>query len=266
MNSPDGSKSPIPCVFPKRKPEDIVVNTAYRILYEDECLIAVDKPSPLAVHAVGSYKEKNLLTLLGRVEKYQGLELRIVNRLDAETSGLVIVARTREAASRIGKQFQNRKVSKEYQAIVFGIPQDKTGEIALPLGLESENECHYRIHDPEGEKAVTRYEVIGEGNGYAFLKINPLTGRMHQIRAHLAFIGHPVVGDKLYINRNVFKRYIQFGWLDEMLEIVGMNRLALHASRLSLVHPLTGKALEFSAGMPEEFLLFMNSVGLLPCP
>jgi 23S rRNA pseudouridine1911/1915/1917 synthase len=241
-----------------RTEADLYVETGYKVLWEDEFFLAVDKPVPLPVHAVGRFKEKNLLSLLIR-DMGPGPEgLRIVNRLDSETSGIVLVAKSGQAAGKLGTLFENRQVTKEYHAVVFGTPASLEGTITTPLGTKAENSQHIRTADPEGEKAQTDYQVLSGAGGYSLLKVMPQTGRTHQIRAHLSFLGHPIVGDKIYIDPKIFERYIHEGWLEEMRPVVKTERLLLHASQLEFRHPVTSEAVKFTSAIPPCFDLFLN--------
>lgn len=241
-----------------RAEEDLYVETGYRVLWEDEFFLAVDKPAPLPVHAVGRFKEKNLLSLLIR-DLGPGPEgFRIVNRLDSETSGLVLVARSGFAAGKLGTLFEKREVAKEYHAVVFGVPAACEGTVSMSLGTKKENSQHIRTSDPGGEKARTDYQVLSGAGAYSLLKVIPRTGRTHQIRAHLALLGHPVVGDKIYIDPRIFERYIHEGWLEEMRPVVKTERLLLHASRLAFRHPVTGEPVKFTSAIPPCFDLFLN--------
>ncbi len=241
-----------------RTEEDLYVETGYQILYEDECFFVVDKPSPLPVHPVGRFKEKNLLSLLKRDLRPGPEGFQIVNRLDSETSGLVIVSKSSFMAGRLGLLFEKRQVLKEYQAVVFGIPPVEEGTISISLGIRTESGHNIRTPDPDGETARTDYQVLGNFGDYALLKVVPRTGRTHQIRAHLAFLGHPVVGDKIYIDPRIFERYIVEGWQENMRPVVKAVRLLLHATALEFRHPVTGTAMRFAAEMPSCFDEFLN--------
>jgi len=241
-----------------RTEEDLYVETGYRILHEDEFFMAVDKPAPLPVHAVGRFKEKNLLSLLIRDLRPGGEGLRVVNRLDSETSGLVLVAKSAQAAGRLGVLFENREVAKEYHAVVFGVPGAQTGTISVPLGLKVESGHNIRSFDPAGENAQTDYQVLSSAGGYSLLKVMPRTGRTHQIRAHLSFLKHPIVGDKIYIDPRIFERYIREGWREEMRPVVKAERLLLHASRLGFCHPMTGAPVNLTSEIPPCFDAFLN--------
>lgn len=269
-----------------RTEEELYVETGYKILYEDECFLVVDKPSPLPVHAVGRFKEKNLLSLLIRDLRPGGEGLRIVNRLDSETSGLVLVAKSSQMAGKLGVLFEKREVAKEYHAIVFGTLESESGTISQSLGWnveggpntdqskrsgdrgrpgclrskenKSQGGHNIRSADPEGEKAQTDYQVLSRAGEYSLLKVMPRTGRTHQIRAHLSSLGHPIVGDKIYIDPRIFERYVHEGWMEEMRSVVKTERLLLHASRLIFRHPATGKLVAFTSAIPSCFDSFLN--------
>ena len=241
-----------------RAEEDLYVETDYKILYEDAFFLVVDKPAPLPVHAVGRFKEKNLLSLLIRDLRPGGEGLRIVNRLDSETSGIVLVAKSAQMAGKLGILFESRQVAKEYHAVVFGTPEAREGTISTSLGLNTESGHNIRMEDPRGETAQTDYQVLSTAGGYSLLKVMPRTGRTHQIRAHLSFLGHPIVGDKIYIDPRIFERYIHEGWLEEMRPVVKAERLLLHASRLEFRHPMTGDLVKFTSGIPPCFDSFLN--------
>jgi 23S rRNA pseudouridine1911/1915/1917 synthase len=241
-----------------RTEEELYVETGYKILHEEEDFLVVDKPAPLPVHAVGRFKEKNLLSLLIRDLRPGGEGLRIVNRLDSETSGLVLVARSSQAAGKLGILFESRQVAKEYHAVVFGVPAARAGTISDSLGLKVESGHNIRSSDPEGEKAQTDYQVLSSAGGYSLLKVMPRTGRTHQIRAHLSFLGHPIVGDKIYIDPRIFERYIHEGWVEAMRPVVKAERLLLHASLLEFRHPVTGASVKFTSEIPPCFDVFLN--------
>ena len=242
-----------------RAEEDLYVETDYKILYEDEFFLVVDKPAPLPVHPVGRFKEKNLLSLLIRDVGSGSEGLRIVNRLDSETIGIVLVAKSALAAGKLGILFENRQVTKEYHAIVFGAPKAQEGTISESLGLDIQSGHNIRTSDPHGEKAQTDYQVLSNAGEYSLLKVMPRTGRTHQIRAHLSFLGHPIVGDKIYIDPRIFERYIHEGWLEEMRPIVKAERLLLHASRLQFRHPWTEELVKFTSAIPRCFDSFLNT-------
>ncbi len=221
---------------PRQRPANLHINTDFKINFENDDFLVVDKPAPLAVHPVGCYAELNLHSLLKKDPRWQDTQIRFVHRLDAETSGLVLAAKTPEAARFAGIEFLKGRVQKTYHALVFGEPAEKEGLIDLPLGNDlSSGFQTLRVLDREkGQESRTLYRVLWSEKNYSYLEIEPLTGRTHQIRAHLSLIGHPIVGDKIYIDAGIFKEYVLNGMDPAMLERLKLPRLALHASRLCL--------------------------------
>jgi RluA family pseudouridine synthase len=231
---------------------DFFVDTNFRIIHEDEEILIVDKPAPLAVHPVGAYAELNLHSLLKKDPRWMETSLRFVHRLDAETSGVICIAKTESAARFIGIEFLNGRVEKTYHALVFETPAKSEGEINIRLGYDKSSGFQtVRIADEiNGEDAITRYRVVWSVGGYSWLEIKPLTGRTHQIRAHLSLLGHPIVGDKIYIDLNLFREYVMAGLNETMLARLKLPRLALHATCLSFKHPKTCDRVEFSSRAP----------------
>lgn len=252
--------------LPKR--ENFYVDTAYRILHEDADLLVVDKPAPLAVHAVGAYKELNLQTLLQKDPRFAGVPIKTVHRLDAETSGVLLIAKTDEAASFLGKQFEQGRIEKKYEAIVFGNPHEPQGDITDPLGYDRSSGFQtVRVRDADhGEAAHTRYEVLRSTPDYAHVRLTPLTGRTHQLRAHLAILGHPIVGDKIYVDLELFARYVSGGLDATILSRLKLPRLALHASEMTFLHPRQRTSCRFAAGLPPVLTDFLQAHDLQSHP
>lgn len=240
--------------FQRRSEAEFDVSTGYKILYEDEWFLAVDKPAPLPVHPGGRFLTKNLLSFLQRDLK---LHLHIVNRLDSETSGIVLAAKNAEAAGRLGLEFERRRVEKYYAAVLLGRWTKPDGRIDLPLGFLRRDRFRMRCADAAGESAETAYEKSGEierdGEIFTPMRVRPRTGRMHQIRAHFALCGHPVAGDKIYIEPSIYSRYIESGWQEDMLSVVKARRLMLHAARLVFKHPVHGETMDIQSPVPEDF-------------
>ncbi len=232
--------------------DNFYIDTAFGAIYEDDDLLIINKPAPLAVHAVGVYKELNLNSLLLNDPRWAGVPLKLTHRLDSETSGVVVFTKHYEAARFMGKQFQEGRVEKKYDAIVFGRPANKSGDLDYPLGYDASSGFQtVRVHDAEkGEAALTHYEVVGFGADYAHLRLTPHTGRTHQLRVHMALMGHPIVGDKIYVDLELFARYVSGGLDAEILSRLKLPRLALHASELTLTHPGSKKLLRFTAALP----------------
>ncbi len=242
-------------IFPRERvqSENFFIDTRFGVIHEDEEILVIEKPAPLAVHPVGSYFEKNLHTLLTRDPRWLGQKIHFTHRLDAETSGVIVAAKSHDAARFIGIEFLKGRVKKKYHALVFGEPAQQEGQIDFPLGNDASSGFHtVRTLDHEnGEKAFTRYRVVWSKGGYSYLEIEPLTGKTHQIRAHLSFIGHPIVGDKIYIDLTIFSRYVVNGLDEAMLQRLKLPRLALHASAISFRHPKKGEEVTFESNAPD---------------
>ncbi len=214
----------------------------YGVVYEDECVLIVDKPAGLPMHPTATYHKHTLSYLLR--EKYAGsFAPRIAHRLDRETSGLVVCGRTREAERVLKRQFAEHGVRKTYLAIVRGELAQDTGEIAVPIGPVREG-LHVRMEVREdGLPSHTHFRVHARVAGHTLVELFPRTGRQHQLRVHLSSIGHPIVGDKLYgpEREAPFLEQIETGMTPELEARLGHSRQALHAHRLMFQHPGTGQ-------------------------
>ena len=234
-------------------PESININ----VLFEDDWLIAVDKPAGLIVHPVGKRQTGTLCNALqhrlDQQTKLPGiLRPGIVHRLDRLTSGVIVVAKTFRAHKLLSIQFQERRVVKQYVALVEGhLPQD-VGTIDLPIGRHPAGESILMTTDPgarDSRHALTEYRVIERRNKTTLVEVTPHTGRIHQIRVHFAALGHPLVGDEFYGPYGE----IRVDRLQATQTDRGNTRHWLHASRLELAHPDDGRPIFFEAPLPVEF-------------
>ena len=231
--------------------------TNYGLLYEDDALYVVDKPSGLPVHPTATY-HRNTLTYVLRA-KYGELTPRIGHRLDRETSGVLVCAKTIVDERLLKNAFEYRRVQKSYLAIVRGTIADERGDIALPISPVREGLhmlMEIRDDGSDAARAETGYEVVARAPNHTLVALHPRTGRQHQLRVHLAAIGHSIVGDKLYgpEREAVFYENIATGMTPELLERLGHDRHALHAHRLSFVHPRTNLRVTFEAPLAPDLV------------
>jgi len=226
------------------------VNAAIRILHEDDAIVVVDKPAPLPVHPSGRFNRNTLLFLLNEV--YAPEVLRPVHRLDANTTGVMVLARTRHHASRIQPQFARGEVDKQYLARVQGHPADDVFACDAAIASEPGN-LGSRDVDPRGLAARTEFEVLKRNaDGTALLRARPLTGRTNQIRVHLWTLGWPICGDQAYLAGD------QLG--TTQTHAPGDGPLCLHAHSATFTHPVTGERVRFEAPAPQWALLGESSV------
>jgi 23S rRNA pseudouridine1911/1915/1917 synthase len=228
----------------------------FDVLHEDDAILALDKPAGLPVHPSASY-HKNTLTYLLR-QRYGNDAPQIAHRLDRETSGLILCGRTRASERALKIDFENRRVSKRYLAIVRGEMPDDSGRIALPLDRAKEGLHILMEVTPEGEgyPSVTRYRVLARRDGATLVALAPESGRQHQLRVHLAALGHPIIGDKLYGPEGVqaFLDYIETGLTDSLRDRLGHDRQALHAYELHFTHPDTGEPTTLRAPLSDDLV------------
>ena len=239
------------------KPESIDV----KVLYEDESLLVIDKPAGMVVHPGAGNRSGTLVhALLGRNVSLStiggGERPGIVHRLDKETSGLLVVAKTNAAHRKLQSQFAERTVSKTYMALVVGRLEFEEGTIDQPIGRHPKIRQKMAVTSLEkGREAVTRYRVLKRFRNATLLEAKLHTGRTHQIRVHFAHMGHPVVGDAVYGNESKKNR----GGLPPAAEPVG-SRHALHAARFEFLHPNSDKLMKFESPLPEDFKQMLRKV------
>ncbi|MES2203163.1 MAG: RluA family pseudouridine synthase [Patescibacteria group bacterium] len=214
------------------------------ILFEDADLIIVDKPAGMIVHPDGKHDYPALDAWL--TAKYGPVFL--VHRIDRETSGVLLVARNEKAQEFLKQQFKNREVRKVYRAFAYGTLPER-GTIDKPIGSTRGGLGPRSAKAPYGQlrDAVTLYRRISSGNGASYVEVFPKTGRTHQIRVHLASIGHPLIADRLYATKRP--------------PLLGFDRLALHALSVVFVHP-SGKEMTIAAPLPPDFVAAEKSLTL----
>ncbi len=234
------------------------------VLFEDDDLLAIDKPPGVVVHPTHSHYRNTVITLLRRMRGEP--DLTLAHRLDAETSGVLLMGRHTWAARKIQTAFQRGRVQKRYLAVVHGAPPRDEFTVDAPLGAVSADKFVFR-QGPDAEdarNATTQLKVLWRGARVSLLEVTLLTGRRHQIRAHLALEGFTVVGDKLYgMDDRTYRRYLRQGALDEeMLSKLGGARSLLHSHRLALPHPRDHERIvEISAPMPADMAALLAAEG-----
>ena len=238
------------------------VNTDYRTLFEDETFLVLSKPAPLPVHSIGAYFQNTLMSLLRR-DRPEARDFNLVHRLDRETSGVLLLCKKKGLLGPLQAAWREGKVRKEYRAIVFGDfrPDRRRVDAAIGRALNSRIRMKLGVDHVRGRSSVTEFEVLDRRKGHSMLKVNPLTGRTHQIRVHLETLGHPIVGDKLYSGEDAtFLEFLEHGWTEKLAAKVRLPRLALHAMRLELPHPVSGESLVFEDSLPKELQEFWTSL------
>jgi RluA family pseudouridine synthase len=208
------------------------------IIFEDADILVVNKPAGMIVYPDGKHDYPALSHWLA--EKYG--EVFFAHRIDRETSGVLVVARTEKALEKLQKQFHSREVRKVYRAFVYGPLKEERGIIDKPIGSSRGGVGARSAKTPHGElrEAVTAWRRIENGADAAYLEVFPKTGRTHQIRVHFSSIQHPIIADALYAPRRP--------------RLLGFTRLALHALSISFKHPTSGADMTFEAPLPADFL------------
>jgi 23S rRNA pseudouridine1911/1915/1917 synthase len=254
--------------IPPPEPTDLRPEAmAIPILYQDGDLAVIDKPAGVVVHPSAGHRSGTLVHgLLAAFPDLSGIsgEERpgIVHRLDKETSGVILIAKNDRAHVEISRQFKAREVEKRYAAIVEGVPRPPRGAVEGSIGRHPRHRTKFAVRTTRGKVARTGYEVAESFRGFAHLALRPETGRTHQIRVHLAYLGHPVLCDGMYGRRSRIHRTEIEGKRRTKGEEPILARHALHAERLAFRHPGTGDRVEFSAPMPEDMIRVLQAMRL----
>ena len=229
---------------PEAVPQDIPLN----IVYEDDDLLVVDKPKGMVVHPAPGNPDGTLVNALlfhckGKLSGINGvLRPGIVHRIDKDTSGLLIVAKNDASHRCLSEQIKEHSFTREYRAVVYGNVKNDSGRIDAPIGRDPKNRQRMAVVYVNSKPAVTHYEVLKRYEGFTFMRFRLETGRTHQIRVHMASIGHPLAGDLLYGPRKV---------------ITELNGQCLHAGLIGFIHPTTGEYMEFSSDLPDYFTSYL---------
>ena len=226
--------------------EDIPIE----IVYEDDHLLVVNKPKGMVVHpAVGNYNGTLVNALLycceGKLSSINGvIRPGIVHRIDKNTSGLLIVAKNDKAHLGLSEQIKAHSFTREYESIVWGHFKDNNGTIDLPIGRSHFDRKKMCVTERNSKNAITHYEVIADYRQYTHLRIRLETGRTHQIRVHMSYVGHPVLGDDVY--GKAYK---------------GIDGQCLHAKKIGFIHPITEEYMEFDSPLPDYFIDMIRRIG-----
>jgi len=245
-------------LVPPPKPSHLVPqDLPLEVVFEDEAVVVVNKPSGLTVHPGAGQPDGTLANALAwhmkDLPELGGSDRPgIVHRLDKETSGVLVVARTELAQRRLSAAFAERTVGKTYLACTHGTPRDATGLIDAPIGRMRNHRTKMAVREG-GRESQTRWKVLEAMPRHAFVQCHPRTGRTHQIRVHLKHLGHPILGDPLY-------------GLPGQPGEEHTRRLMLHAHRLEFPHPLSGERVAFEAPLPPEFEATLAALRLLDPP
>lgn len=228
------------------KPKEVNIkaqNIPITIIYEDKDILVVNKPKGLVVHPANGNPDGTLVNAIMAICKDSlsgiGGEIRpgIVHRLDKDTSGIMLVAKTDKAHIALSNQLKNHEIKKTYIALVRGVVKEEEATIDMPIGRSTIDRKKMAVTE-KGKSAITHFKVLKRFKNYTLLKVNIETGRTHQIRVHLAQIGHPVLGDSVYSNgKNEF----------------GIKGQCLHAKSLEFKHPITGEEMKLEAELPKYF-------------
>lgn len=242
------------------EPEDIPLD----IIYDDDHLLVINKPPDMVVHPARGHARGTLVNALKHYcntlsETNGKCRPGIVHRLDRDTSGVIVVAKTDYSHGAIARQFENREVKKEYIAVVEGTVDFDSDIIRLPIGRHKKYGEKMAVRYDVGKPGVSRYEVIERFKRHTMVKVFPETGRTHQIRVHMKYIGHPVVADQLYgSNDSLFLSDISKDETKEDKPLI--ERQALHALKIRFNHPLSNKPMEFAADLPADMNNLINEL------
>lgn len=231
--------------FPAGEPSTLAPQPIeFGILYEDDDLLVIDKPAGLVVHPGDGHRQGTLVNgLLYRYPSLPGKESDrpgIVHRLDKDTSGILLVAKSETALKELGESFKNRLIVKTYHAVLLRYPGRDSGRLVAPIGRHPVNRKKMAVRPEHGRYSATGWQVLHRWPGFCFAEIGLETGRTHQIRVHMASLGSPVAGDRLYGGRT------------EATRKLAIDRQLLHASSIRFNHPVTGEAMALTAPLPED--------------
>jgi 23S rRNA pseudouridine1911/1915/1917 synthase len=222
------------------------------VLYEDADLLALDKPAGVLSHPTDKIIDNAATTIVKK--QFPGRTLLLAHRLDRETSGVLLFAKNRECAKQLASQFAGRGIKKTYLALARGAPEWESRRIDAAIGREG-GAIKVRQKAGHGQTAATSFRVIERRKEFSLVEAKPETGRLHQIRVHLASLGHPILGDKLYTEDGaIYMKTVERRATKEDLEKLGAPRQMLHAARLELLHPALGIPISIESPVPADFV------------
>jgi 23S rRNA pseudouridine1911/1915/1917 synthase len=231
------------------------------ILFEDAHLIVVDKPAGLVVHPAAGHADGTLVNALlhhcrGKLSGIGGVERPgIVHRIDRDTSGLLVVAKSDQAHEGLAKLFARHDIERRYLAVAVGRPLPAEGTVATQIGRSATNRKKMAVlPEGKGKHAITHYRTLKQYKEASLIECRLETGRTHQVRVHMAHIGHPLIGDSVYNNR---RKTFKFGPNQSYFD-----RQALHAVSLGFIHPVTGEKLGFESSLPDDIQLLLTSLSV----
>jgi RluA family pseudouridine synthase len=234
------------------------------ILHQDDQIVVIDKPAGLLCVPERGGRGETVLSLLADViEQSSGEPLRLVHRIDRDTSGVLLLARTPDSQRALTQQFMDRTVAKTYLALVRGSPDESAGRVDVSVGEMRGNLVRVCVNPKRGKPAVTNWEVLERFVGYTLLRCRPLTGRQHQIRLHMRVAGMPLAVDDLYggssgVLLSSFKHDYKLGRGGEERPLIA--RLTLHAESIEFDRPATGERMRFEAPLPKDFRATLNQL------
>lgn len=242
--------------------ETVAQDIALNVVFEDEDLIVIDKPAGLVVHPAAGNLDGTLVNALlhhcgGSLSGIGGVARPgIVHRIDKDTSGLLVVAKNDAAHLGLAAQFKAHSIDRRYKAIVIGHLRTLAGTVDAALGRSSSNRKKMAVvHEDRGKHAVTHWKKLQALQGADLIECRLETGRTHQVRVHMAHVGHPLAGDPAYARNNA-----QLGALGQVLETLNFRRQALHAAHLGFIHPVKSNALSFDSEMPSDMRELYNTL------
>jgi len=244
-------------VYYKEEPYIDISKIDIEIIYEDDELLVVNKPPVIPVHPNSAYQSGTMLQILE--EKYNYKNLRLVHRLDKETSGLILLAKNKEMAAFLTKKISHRNVEKRYLALVNGKVKDKYFTIKFNLGLDRNSKIRIKqgLAD-DGVISHTEFTLIKQYKEYALVEALLKTGRQHQIRVHLSHYGNYIIGDKIYgVDEMIFDEFVEKGLTDKMLNTLKVSHHLLHAYKLSFYDERRDLFFSFKAKLPKDFSKFI---------